>query len=104
VRRPSKSSKAIARFAARIRELEGLEPREPFFVRFGWGLVFEGIDTSAWNGDPNILGWIVTAEDSLEPVSRQEGRPREVHFLSGGMIWPRGCRPRRVDRKSPAHS
>jgi hypothetical protein len=81
VRRPRASSTAIARFAAGRRERYGLEPQEEFFVPFWWRLS-DDIDTSPWWGDPSILGWIVTADDRLEPVSRQQGTPPGVHVLT----------------------
>jgi hypothetical protein len=81
VRRPSKSSAAIARFAAAVREWEELDPREPFFVPFWWGLP-EEIDTSPWWGDPNVQGWRITADDWLEPVSRARGIPPAMLVVS----------------------
>ena len=57
MRRPTKSSAAIPWFAAAVRE-EELEPREPFFVPFSWGLP-DGIDSSPWWGDPNVQGWVI---------------------------------------------
>jgi hypothetical protein len=70
VRRPAKASAAVARFADGYRERHGLGPQVEFFIGF-WRRLPDAIDVRAFESrGGEIAGWIFTADDRMEPVSR----------------------------------